>query len=80
MAAEGQGRLFDPAGQPAALQMVVEPAQTVDVDGPVVHPHALKHVDRPGRLLADKGRLVEQVKNVCHGYLFIPRSVGNSCD
>jgi hypothetical protein len=48
------------------LKMVVEPPQTFDVDGPVVHPNALQHVAGPGGLLAEKVDLVYQVDYVAH--------------
>jgi hypothetical protein len=46
--------------------MVMEPAQTVDVDRAVIHPDALQQAGGSGRPLTDKHRLVKQIEYVAH--------------
>src|SRR5262245_23763583 len=66
MAAERQRGAFDAAGQPPPLQVMMEPAQTVDVDSAVVHPDTLNHVGDCGRPLDAKEGLVDQIEYVAH--------------
>src|SRR5271166_1095710 len=46
--------------------MVMEPAQSVDVDRAVIHPHTLNHVGGSGRSLGEKCALVDQIEYVVH--------------
>src|ERR1700744_5190568 len=71
MAPERQGRAFHAPRQPSPLQMVMEPAQTVDVDRTVVHPHALQRAGGSGRPLEAEVGLVIQIEYVAHFLKFL---------
>ena len=46
--------------------MLMELAQTVEIDRAVVDPDALQHGGDSGRLLAEKEGLVDQIEYVTH--------------
>src|SRR5215207_246936 len=46
--------------------MLMEPAQTVEVDRAVVHPDTLQQVGGSGRPLADKRDLINEIEYVAH--------------
>jgi hypothetical protein len=66
VAAERQWRSLDAAGQPSVFEVVVEPPQSVDVDGAVVDPDALQQAVDPQRLCHVERALIQDVEYVVH--------------